>query len=91
MRLEPSYRRELRSLIVNSGLEEDFMEWLSIQGIRHVFGQLDNIPDELIVAYLAEKKLLETGVEEKVEYVGLPDEPGGGVYVRSRRNGGRSR
>lgn len=82
LRLDPSIKRELISLIINAGLEEDFIEWLKIQGRTHIIGKMDNVPDELILAYVREKRLVieeEFVLPEKVE-VG----PGEDIYVKSK-------
>ncbi|ADV65327.1 hypothetical protein [Desulfurococcus mucosus] len=83
--MDPSYRRELLSLIVNAGLEEDFIEWLRTQGVKHLYGQLDNIPEELLLAYIREKKLEDAGEDIEASSPEAPEEPDGGVYVRSKR------
>ncbi|MEM2009616.1 MAG: hypothetical protein QXV51_02105 [Thermosphaera sp.] len=82
LRLDPSMKRELISLIINAGLEEDFIEWLKIQGRTHIIGKMDNVPDELILTYVKEKKLV---VEDELI---LPETiemgPGEDIYVKSR-------
>lgn len=82
LRLDPSFRRELISLIINAGLEEDFIEWLKTQGRTHIIGKMDNVPDELLLVYVREKKLTveeETVIPERVE-AGPEDD----LYIKSR-------
>ena len=57
-RLEPEKKRELIKIILDAGLEEDFMKWLEMQGYTYFFGRLDNIPDELVETYVRVKKLV---------------------------------
>ncbi|WP_042667613.1 hypothetical protein [Desulfurococcus amylolyticus] len=82
--IDPSYRRELLSLIINAGLEEDFIEWLSIQGIRHLVGQVDNIPEELLLAYVKEKKLIDTEEEDEMSLREPSSEPDGNIYIKRK-------
>ncbi len=71
--LSPSEKQELIKLIVQAGLEEDFLHWLEQQGYRYFFGRLDNIPDELIVTYVRIKRLTDLGEDEYKVYYELGD------------------
>jgi len=82
LRLDPSFRRELISLIINAGLEEDFIDWLKTQGRTHIIGKMDNVPDELLLVYVREKKL--TVEEEPVLPEKVEAGPGDDLYVKSR-------
>ncbi|MEL9908050.1 MAG: hypothetical protein QXV08_02345 [Desulfurococcus sp.] len=82
--MDPSYRRELLSLIINAGLEEDFIEWLSIQGIRHLVGRVDNIPEELLLAYVKEKKLIDAEEKDEISLRESSNEPGGNIYIKRK-------
>jgi hypothetical protein len=82
LRLDPSLRRELISLIINAGLEEDFIDWLKTQGRTHIIGRMDNVPDELLLVYVREKRLTideEPALPEKIETGPEVD-----LYVRGR-------
>ncbi|WP_440059672.1 hypothetical protein ACSU1N_00490 [Thermogladius sp. 4427co] len=83
---DPRERRELVDLIIQAGLEEDFLNWLRIQGITHVVGKFDNVPIELIRAYVEEKKLyppdkVEEGIADNTEFDQryIPSREGGRV------------
>lgn len=65
--LDPEARRRMAQLIIEAGLEEDFINWLKAQGISHVVGKFDNVPAELLQAYIAEKRLVHEGEEEPAE------------------------
>ncbi|GEM_PF-1866203 len=80
-KLTPSEKRDLVKLIVEAGLEEELMEWLKQQGYTYVFGRLDNIPDELIEAFVREKKLDDMGEDEYRIYYELKD-----VEPETKRN-----
>lgn len=71
--LTPKEKEHLLKLIVQAGLEEDFTHWLEEQGYKFIFGRLDNIPDELVEAYVREKRLLDLGEEEYNIYYELED------------------
>ncbi len=71
--LTPLEKQELVKLIVQAGLEEDFLKWLEQQGYKYFFGRLDNIPDELIEAYVKERKLMDLGENEYDIYYELGD------------------
>ncbi|WP_434731062.1 hypothetical protein WLZ34_05545 [Thermogladius sp. KZ2Tp1] len=84
--LEPRERREYLELIVQAGLEEDFIEWLRLQGITHIIGRFDNIPLELIKAYIAEKKLeVDAEAHEDIHETGEEDRRFIPAKERSRR------
>ena len=88
-KLSPSEKYELVKLIVDAGLEEDFMEWLRNQGYTHLFGRLDNIPDELIESYIRIKKLLPAeDYDSYLEALRNMDElepPGKRTYIPARK------
>ena len=71
--LSPLEKQNLLKLIVSAGLEEDFMKWLERQGHKYIFGRLDNIPDELVLAYINERKLMDFGEDEYKIYTELGD------------------
>ncbi|RLG83493.1 MAG: hypothetical protein DRO40_04505 [Thermoprotei archaeon] len=71
--LNPCEKQELIKLIVQAGLEEDFMKWLEEKGYNVIFGRLDNIPDELLVAYVRNMKLLDNGEDEDHIYEDLSE------------------
>lgn len=79
--LSPREKEYLLKLIIQAGLNEDFTKWLEDQGYKFIFGKLDNIPDELIEAYVKEKKLLDLGEEEYKMYYEI-----GEVEPESKRN-----
>lgn len=81
VRLSPSEKRDLVKLIIEAGLEEELVRWLEQQGYTYVFGRLDNIPDELIEAFVREKKLKDFGENEYHIYFELKD-----VEPESKRN-----
>jgi hypothetical protein len=84
--LDPEERRHYLNLILQAGLEEDFLEWLRQQGITHVVGRFDNIPLELIKAYAGERKLTAEGEEaERVQETREADERFIPAKARSRR------
>ncbi len=80
-KLSPSEKHSLVKLIVESGLEEELMKWLEQQGYTYLFGRLDNIPDELLLAFIREKKLTDLGEDEYKIYFELKD-----VEPDTRRN-----
>ncbi len=64
--MEPEKKRELLKLILDAGLMEDFINWLQQQGYSYVFGKLDNIPGELVEAYVKIKKLVVEDEDNKI-------------------------
>ncbi len=58
LKFDPQRKREFVKLILDAGLMEDFINWLRQQGYNYVFGKLDNIPGELVEAYVKSKKLV---------------------------------
>ena len=81
VKLSPSEKRELVKLIIEAGLEEELVKWLEQQGYTYVFGRLDNIPDELVEAFVREKKLRDLGENEYQIYFELKD-----VEPETKRN-----
>ncbi len=79
--LSPSEKQELIKLIVQAGLEEDFLKWLEQQGYKYFFGRLDNIPDELITTYVRVRRLTDLGEDEYKVYYEL-----GEVEPDTKRN-----
>ena len=75
--MRPALTREdkerLLKLIVTAGLEEDFTQWLEKRGYNYIFGRLDNIPDELVLEYVREKRLLADDAEEVKIYYEIGD------------------
>ncbi len=71
--MPPSEKERLLKLIVTAGLEEDFTRWLEQRGYTYIFGRLDNIPDDLIVTYVMEKRLLADDSDEVKMYYELGD------------------
>ncbi|MEM1675102.1 MAG: hypothetical protein QXX35_03385 [Desulfurococcaceae archaeon] len=52
-----SRKHSLLRLIVNAGLEEEFIEWLKQHGYKDLYGRLDDIPIEIIEKFVNDKKL----------------------------------
>lgn len=50
-------RRSLLRLIINAGLEEEFINWLKQRGYRDLYGRLDNVPLHVIDEFVHEYKL----------------------------------
>ncbi|OYT40553.1 MAG: hypothetical protein B6U89_01735 [Desulfurococcales archaeon ex4484_58] len=76
-------------LIVNAGLEEDFMTWLKDRGYEDLYGRLDNIPLDIIEEYVNSRKLLDTSDDyeliKEINSIDYDDEHGKG-YIRAKKN-----
>ena len=81
-------RTSLIRLIINAGLEEDLIEWLSSKGYKDFFGKLDNIPLELLEEYVSLKKLLDEGDDkELIEEINSIDYyDSGRSYIRAKKH-----
>lgn len=79
-------RYSLIRLIINAGLEEDFIEWLNKQGYHDFFGRLDNVPVEIIEKYIRVKKLLDEGDDHKlIEEINNIDYYDDERYIKARK------
>jgi len=87
--MESDKKYSLLRLIVNAGLEEDLMDWLSRHGYRDLYGRLDNIPTQVIEKYVDEKKLLIRDDEEdyikEINNIDVVEERNRG-YIRARKS-----
>ena len=81
-------RYSLIRLIINAGLEEDFIEWLNNHGYHDFFGRLDNVPVKLIEEYVSTKKLLDDGDDHELleEIYSIDYEDSKRGYIKARKH-----